>query len=68
MEYLYVDTGLLPQETAELVSVGDLISFAQEPLELSDDIIAGHSSANAAGSQRKGGHDPGGHADLMGAQ
>ncbi len=48
MEYLYVDTGLLPEETSVLVRIGDLISFAQEPLELSEDILAGHSLDNRA--------------------
>jgi len=48
MENLYVDTGLLPEETAELVRIGDLISFAQEPLDLSEDLLAGHSLDNRA--------------------
>lgn len=43
MKYLLIDTGLLPEETAALVQVGDVVSFAQEPLELSDDALAGHS-------------------------
>ena len=42
MEYLLVDTGLGAQEAAGLVRPGDLISFAQPPLELSGDTIAGH--------------------------
>lgn len=48
MEYLYVDTGLLPEETAQLVRTGDLISFAQPPLELAGETIAGHSLDNRA--------------------
>lgn len=48
MEYLFVDTGLLPDEVAELVRIGDLVSFAQPPLELSSDILAGHSLDNRA--------------------
>jgi putative aminopeptidase FrvX len=48
MKFLYVDTGLLPEETAEVVRIGDLISFAQEPMDLSDDLLAGHSLDNRA--------------------
>ena len=46
MEYLVVDTGLLPQEVARLVRPGDLISFDQQPLDLSGETIAGHSLDN----------------------
>lgn len=48
MKYLLVDTGLLPEQVNELVRVGDLISFAQPPLELSNDLLAGHSLDNRA--------------------
>jgi endoglucanase len=48
MEYLYVDTGLLPEEVAQLVRPGDLISFAQPPQELSGETLAGHSLDNRA--------------------
>lgn len=48
MEYLYVDTGLLPEEVAQLVRTGDLISFAQPPLELPGETLAGHSLDNRA--------------------
>ncbi len=48
MEYLFIDTGLLPAEVADLVRIGDLASFAQEPIELSGDILAGHSLDNRA--------------------
>ncbi len=48
MEYLFVDTGLRAEELAEKVRVGDLISFAQPPLELSGNVIAGHSLDNRA--------------------
>ena len=48
MEYLVVDTGLLPQEVARLVRPGDLISFDQQPLDLSGETIAGHSLDNRA--------------------
>ncbi|GAP12032.1 cellulase M [Bellilinea caldifistulae] len=48
LKYLLVDTGLLPEQVRELVRVGDLISFAQPPLELSNDLLAGHSLDNRA--------------------
>ena len=48
MEYLFVDTGLPAQEVNELVNVGDLISFAQLPLELSGSTLVGHSLDNRA--------------------
>ena len=48
MEYLWVDTGLLPTQVAELVRVGDPISFAQLPVELTGDTLCGHSLDNRA--------------------
>lgn len=48
MQYLMVDVGLNPDEVAEVVRVGDLISFAQEPLELTGDTLAGHTLDNRA--------------------
>jgi len=48
IQYLLIDTGL-PHETLEnTIRVGDLISFSQQPLQLTDDIIAGHSLDNRA--------------------
>ena len=46
LQYLLVDTGLLPDEIAQLVRIGDLVSFAQTPLELPGDALAGHSLDN----------------------
>ncbi len=46
MQYLLVDTGLRPQEVDELVRVGDVISFAQAPLELSGGAVSGHTLDN----------------------
>ena len=43
MEHLFVDTGLEEEEVRKLVRVGDLISYATEPVELSGDTLAGHS-------------------------
>jgi len=48
MPYLFVDTGLLPAEVRELVRPGDLISFAQPPLDLMGGVVAGHSLDNRA--------------------
>jgi endoglucanase len=42
LEYLFVDTGLPPRKVAELVHVGDVVSYAQPPFELSGEAIAGH--------------------------
>jgi endoglucanase len=48
LQYLLVDTGLLPRQVERLVRVGDLISFAQEPLEMNGETLAGHSLDNRA--------------------
>ena len=48
MSYLWVDVGLDAETVAEKVKPGDVISFAQEPLELSKDTISGHSLDNRA--------------------
>jgi endoglucanase len=48
LEYLLVDVGLLPRQVERLVRVGDLVSFAQPPLELSENYLAGHSLDNRA--------------------
>jgi tetrahedral aminopeptidase len=46
--HLFVDTGLLPGKVADLVRVGDVISFAQAPLELNGETLAGPSLDNRA--------------------
>ena len=46
LEYLLVDIGLTSQEVTRKVNVGDQVSFAQEPMELGDHIIAGHTLDN----------------------
>jgi putative aminopeptidase FrvX len=43
LEYLLIDTGYLPAEVNRLVRVGDLVSFAQTPIEMDGEILAGHS-------------------------
>src|SRR5512139_473167 len=48
LENLLVDIGLLPEQATQEVQVGDLVSFAQPPIELSDDLLAGHSLDNRA--------------------
>lgn len=48
LEYLLVDVGLLPRQVERLVRVGDLVSFAQPPLEMSEEYLAGHSLDNRA--------------------
>ena len=46
MDHLFIDTGLEENEVKELVRIGDLASFAQEPMELSGNTIVGHSLDN----------------------
>lgn len=48
IKYLLVDTGLTPREVGGKVRVGDLVSFANEPLELAGDVITGHTLDNRA--------------------
>ncbi len=47
-EYLLVDTGLMPDELGKKIRIGDLVSFAQPPLDLGKHILAGHSLDNRA--------------------
>ncbi len=48
LEYLLVDVGLPPDEVARLVRVGDLVSFAQPPVNMSGDTLVGHTLDNRA--------------------
>lgn len=48
IEYLLIDTGLLPDEVQRLVRVGDLVSFAQPPLDTGGETLTGHSLDNRA--------------------
>jgi putative aminopeptidase FrvX len=48
IEYLLIDTGLLPEEVAQLVRLGDLVSFAQAPLDMAGETLSGHSLDNRA--------------------
>ncbi len=45
---LLIDIGLTAKETAARVHIGDLISFATEPVELAGDVISGHTLDNRA--------------------
>ncbi len=48
LERLLVDTGLSVRDVNRLVRPGDLVSFAQPPLDLGEEVIAGHSLDNRA--------------------
>ncbi len=48
IEYLLVDTGLTPREVERKIKVGDLVSFANDPMELAGDVVAGHTLDNRA--------------------
>ncbi len=48
LEHLLVDTGLPARRVAGLVAVGDLVSFANPPVELSGETLAGHTLDNRA--------------------
>ncbi|HEX2997520.1 MAG TPA: hypothetical protein VHP14_22045 [Anaerolineales bacterium] len=48
IEHFLVDTGLLPREVEKQVRIGDLISFANEPLELAGGVLSGHTVDNRA--------------------
>ena len=45
---LLIDTGLEPAQVKSLVRVGDPISFANAPFDLSSDLVSGHSLDNRA--------------------
>ena len=45
---LLVDTGLPERELEKLIRVGDPVSFAQEPIELGENILTGHTMDNRA--------------------
>ena len=46
LKYLLVDVGLRPAEVAAKVRVGDTVSFAQPPMELTGEALAGHTLDN----------------------
>ena len=48
IEYLFVDVGLPAGRVPDLVHVGDPISFATQPIELSGETLCGHTLDNRA--------------------
>lgn len=48
LEHLLVDVGLESSDVKRLVRPGDLVSFAQLPIEMRSDLLAGHSLDNRA--------------------
>ncbi|HAE60027.1 MAG TPA: aminopeptidase [Anaerolineae bacterium] len=48
MDHLFIETGLLPKDVAAKVQIGDLVSYATEPVELAGEALAGHSLDNRA--------------------
>ena len=48
LRHLLVDTGLLAAKVKSLVNVGDLVSFNTPAVELTDDLLNGHSLDNRA--------------------
>lgn len=48
LKYLFVDTGLTPRQVARKVKLGDLVSFATEPIEFEGGCLSGHSLDNRA--------------------
>ena len=48
MKYLLVDTGLTEREVEKKVKVGDIVSYANEPMLLAGDVISGHTVDNRA--------------------
>lgn len=48
LKHLLVDTGLTQREVEKKVRVGDLVSYANEPMDLAGDVISGHTLDNRA--------------------
>ncbi len=48
IQHLLVDTGLELRDVEKKVCVGDLVSFANVPMELAGDVISGHTLDNRA--------------------
>jgi len=48
LEFLLVDVGLHPGQVERLVRVGDPVSYAQPPIEMDAEFLAGHSLDNRA--------------------
>ena len=48
LNYLLVDVGLRPAQVERQVRIGDMVSFAQAPLDMGENLLAGHSLDNRA--------------------
>ncbi|MBT3188277.1 MAG: M42 family peptidase [Anaerolineae bacterium] len=48
LEHLLVDVGLSARQVARKIKIGDTVSFATEPTEMSGGLLAGHSLDNRA--------------------
>ncbi|MFN3491442.1 MAG: M42 family peptidase, partial [Anaerolineales bacterium] len=48
LKYLMIDTGLTAKEVTKKVNVGDRVSFATEPIEMSGGYVSGHTLDNRA--------------------
>ncbi len=48
LKHLLVDVGLSARQVARKIKIGDTISFATEPIEMSGGLLAGHSLDNRA--------------------
>jgi endoglucanase len=48
IKHLLVDTGLVARDVERKVRIGDLVSFANPPLELAGDVVSGHTVDNRA--------------------
>ncbi|MDX9991007.1 MAG: M20/M25/M40 family metallo-hydrolase [Anaerolineales bacterium] len=48
MDHLFIESGLLPQDVAAKVQIGDLVSYATQPVELAGETLAGHTLDNRA--------------------
>ncbi len=46
LNHLFIETGLTPGEVSKRVSVGDIVSFNTEPVEISGGCVSGHSLDN----------------------
>jgi endoglucanase len=46
--HLWIDTGLTAEEVGPIVRIGDPVSFAQTPIQMGEDTLAGHSLDNRA--------------------
>lgn len=46
LQYLLVDTGLTPRQVENKVKIGDLVSFATQPIEFKGNYLAGHTIDN----------------------